>query len=51
MRKYEIEYWFENNDCSDYAIIIIDAFNIEEALEKFKKEINFFRKITKITEL
>ena len=51
MRKYEIEYWFENNDCADFATIIIDALNIEEALQKFKLEVNLYRKITKIIEL
>ncbi len=51
MRTYQVEYCFENFDCTDFNAITIKADNIEEAIEKFKKEIRIFKRITKITEL
>jgi cob(I)alamin adenosyltransferase len=51
MRKYQIEYWFENNDDSDYALITIEADNIEQAIINFKNKVRLYRKITVIKEI
>ena len=51
MRIYQVEYCFENLDCAHFDFITIQADNIEEAIENFKKEIRIFKRITKITEL
>jgi hypothetical protein len=51
MRKYQIEYCYENFDCADFGAIKIKAENIEEAIVNFEKEIRIFKRITKIIEL
>jgi hypothetical protein len=51
MREYQIEYWFENNDNSDYAIIAIKAYDIEQAIINFKNEIRLYKRITVIKEI
>ena len=52
MRKYQIEYQFENNDDSDYAIITIKkADDIEQVIINFKNEIRLYKRITIIKEI
>lgn len=51
MRKYEITYWAEFMDSPEYFEEFIQAYNIEEAIEKFKDKIRVYKRITQIKEL
>jgi hypothetical protein len=51
MRKYIIYYWAERNDEATDLEEIIEADNIEQAIQKFKSEVSSFKRITTVTEI
>lgn len=50
MRKYIITYWIEFRDNADWREKYIEAGSLEEALEKFQKDIKIYKRIESIIE-
>jgi len=50
MKNYIIYYWVEANDVATDREIIIEANNIEIAIEKFKEQVRVYKSISRITE-